>query len=84
MLILHTVIDQEINHDRCFYSCFIELRKVSDTILCDKLWECLQCLGVPFYLEQDVKAMSTTICVKVKLNVMMEYSYCLCIGAKQG
>lgn len=68
MLTLRTLIDQEINHDRCLYSYFIELQKAFDIVLCDKLWECLQCLGVPLHLEQDVKAMSTTICVKVQLN----------------
>ena len=50
------------------YSCFVDFNETLDTILHDKLWECLQWLGVPLHLQLIVKAMYIILYAKVQIN----------------
>ena len=65
ILTLHTLIEKEICVAHSLHSCFHVFKKAFNTIPHDKLWECLQCLGVPFHLQRALKAMYNPIYAKV-------------------
>ena len=66
ILTSRTLIEQEVFVGRCLILGLLILKKKKtfDTILCDKLWECLQWLGVAPHLQQVVKAMYTVVYAK--------------------
>jgi hypothetical protein len=85
ILALCTSVKQDIIAGRCLYSCFVECRKAFDTIMRDKLWECLQRLGVPPHLQQAITTMYTAFYTKVQINRDTHHGEVMSgIGVKQG
>ena len=65
-----------------FMFCWFQKSVCQD--LCDELWELVQQLGVPLYLQKDVKVMSTMTYAKVRINGYTHDEVMSYIGAKQG
>ena len=84
ILTLCTLIEQEVLVGQYLYYCFANFKKSFDTIMCEKLWACLQQLDVPPYLQQAMKAMYTMVFTKVKINGNTHGQEMSNIGVKQG
>ena len=68
ILTLRTLIQQGVFASQCLYFYFANFIKAFDTVPRDKIWECLQYLGVPLHLQQVVKAMCIITYAKVRIN----------------
>ena len=66
-----------------FLYCWLQ-RRAFDNVSHEKLWKCLQQLGVPPYLHPVVKAMYTALCAKVQINADTHGEVMSNIGIKQG
>ena len=84
ILTIRTLIKQEIVARQCFYYCFVDFKKIIDTIPHDKLCKLLQQLGVPPHLQQAIKTMYTTVYAKVQINGDTHREVLSDIGVKQG
>ena len=68
ILIMHTLIKQEVFACQCLYSCFVDFKKAFDTVPRGKLWAHLQWLGVRLHLQHAMNAMYIVVYLKVCIN----------------